>query len=51
MKYRYFLDAERSGDGEKVTVRGRPTGEFPGSPAELDHIFETANNKIASLEI
>jgi len=26
-------------------------GEFPGSPAELDHIFKLAKNKITSLEI
>ena len=32
-------------------VRARLTGEFPGSPVELDHIFKLSNNKIASLEI
>ena len=51
-KYRYVLQptkAQRHGD--KVTVRVRLTGEFPGSPVELDHIFRLSNNKIASLEI
>jgi hypothetical protein len=36
---------------DKVTGRARPTGEFPGSPVELDHIFKLSNDKIASLEI
>jgi len=35
----------------RLTVRARLTGEFPGSPVELDHIFKLSNNKIASLEI
>jgi hypothetical protein len=34
-----------------VTVRARLTGEFPGSPLELDHIFKLSGDKIASLEI
>ena len=37
--------------GDLVTVRARLTGEFPGSPVELDHIFKLSNDKIASLEI
>jgi hypothetical protein len=37
--------------GDKVTVRARLTGAFPGSPVELDHIFKLSNDKIASLEI
>jgi hypothetical protein len=37
--------------GDKVTVRARLTGEFPGSPVELDHIFKLSNGKLASLEI
>jgi hypothetical protein len=37
--------------GDLVTVRARLTGEFPGSPVELDHIFKLSGNKIASLEI
>ena len=27
------------------------TGEFPGSPVELDHIFKLSGDKMASLEI
>jgi len=37
--------------GDLVTVRARLTGEFPGSPVELDHIFKLSKNKIVSLEI
>ena len=51
-KYRYVLqtvNVQRLGD--LVTVRARLTGEFPGSPVELDHIFKLSNDKIASLEI
>ena len=51
-KYRYVLlplDVQTHGD--EVTVRARLTGDFAGSPVELNHIFKLANNKIASLEI
>jgi hypothetical protein len=42
---------QRSNAWRQVTVRARLTGEFPGSPIELDHIFTLSNGKIASLEI
>ena len=52
MKYRYVLQTVNAQThGDKVTVRARLTGEFPGSPVELDHIFKLFNDKIASLEI
>ena len=51
-KYRYVLQTVNAQmHGDKVTVRARVTGEFPGSPVELDHIFKLSNDKIASLEI
>jgi ketosteroid isomerase-like protein len=51
-KYRYVLQTTNvQAHGDDVTVRARLTGEFPGSPVELDHIFILSNNKIASLEI
>src|SRR5260221_8988180 len=51
-KYRYVLQmVNAQAHGNEVTVRGRLTGELPGSPIELDHIFKLSNNKIASLEI
>ena len=37
--------------GVLVTVRARLTGDFPGSPVEVDHIFRLSSDKIASLEI
>jgi len=43
------LDAQTNGD--EVTVRARLTGDFAGSPVELNHIFKVKTNKIASLEI
>ena len=51
-KYRYALQTVSVQTfGDLVTVRARLTGEFPGSPVELDHIFKLSNDKIASLEI
>ena len=51
-KYRYVLQmVNAQTHGNEVTVRARLTGEFPGSPVELDHIFKLSNDKIASLEI
>jgi len=51
-KYPYVLQTVNAQThGDKVTVRARLTGEFPGSPIELDHIFTLSNDKIASLEI
>jgi hypothetical protein len=38
--------------GEKtVKLRARLTGNFPGSPVELDFTFTLANDKITSLDI
>jgi ketosteroid isomerase-like protein len=51
-KYRYVMQTVNTQtQGDKVTVRARVTGAFPGSPIELDHIFKLSNDKIASLEI
>jgi ketosteroid isomerase-like protein len=51
-KYRYVLETVNvQTHGDLVTVRVRLTGEFPGSPVELDHVFKLSNDKIASLEI
>jgi hypothetical protein len=51
-KYRYVLQTvSAQTQGDKVNVRVRLTGEFPGSPVELDHTFKLSNDKIASLEI
>ena len=37
-------------DGATIVV-GRVTGDFPGSPIELNHIFRLDGDKIASLDI
>jgi SnoaL-like domain len=51
-KYRYvLLPLEARTNGNEVTVRARLTGDFAGSPLELNHIFNLKTNKIASLEI
>ncbi len=35
----------------KTVVTARVSGSFPGSPVDLDHIFELDGDRIASLEI
>jgi SnoaL-like domain len=40
--------SERDG---KVIVTGKVSGNFPGSPINLDHAFELKNNRIVSLKI
>ena len=37
--------------GGKVLVTGEISGQFPGSPILLDHVFEIENGRIAALEI
>ena len=51
-KYQYeteVLDASSSGD--TTTVHARLSGNFPGSPVEVELTFRIANDKIASLVI
>ena len=51
-KYRFILQTVNVQTlGVLVTVRARLTGDFPGSPVEVDHIFRLSSDKIASLEI
>jgi ketosteroid isomerase-like protein len=51
-KYRYVMEPlEASVTGNFVNLRARLTGEFPGSPVDLDYTFVLANEKITSLEI
>jgi len=51
-KYTYVLEPLSASVTEKsVILRARLTGNFPGSPVELDHTFTLANDKITSLEI
>ena len=40
--------SERDG---KFIVTGKVSGDFPGSPINLDHIFEIEGDRIVSLEI
>ena len=51
-KFRYTV--ERLGvhvSGDQTTVTGRVTGDFPGSPVELQYHFTLEGDKIARLEI
>jgi hypothetical protein len=51
-KYQHTVDplsvAEKDG---KTVVTNRLTGNFPGSPVELEFVFMLAGGKILSLEI
>jgi hypothetical protein len=51
-KYNHTIEplaiAERDGN---VIVTGKVTGNFPGSPINLDHVFQLENDRIVSLEI
>lgn len=40
-----------SRDGDRLKVTANVVGNFPGSPARLDHVFGLAGDKIKSLEI
>jgi ketosteroid isomerase-like protein len=51
-KFRYTV--ERLGahvSGDQTTVTGRVTGDFPGSPVDLQFRFTLLGDKIARLEI
>ena len=51
-KYQYVLEPlHASVNGPSVKVRAKLTGDFPGSPIELDFLFNVANDKITSLKI
>lgn len=51
-KYQHTVDPLRIADHDgKFIVTNQLTGNFPGSPIELDFVFTIAGDKIVSLEI
>jgi|SRR5467141_412944 len=51
-KYKYRMEPlDASVSGKTVQLRARLTGDFSGSPVDLDYTFTLANDKITSLEI
>ncbi len=51
-KYKYVIEPlDATVNANTVNLRARLTGDFPGSPVDLDFKFMLANDKIASLEI
>lgn len=51
-KFTYFVEPlEAAQDGDMLKVRARVSGNFPGSPVELDHIFRLEGDLIRTLEI
>jgi len=50
--YQHTVDPLRIAEQDgKFIVRNRLTGNFPGSPIELDFVFAIQDDKIVSLEI
>lgn len=51
-KYHHTVEPLRVVDRDGTTVViGRVSGDFPGSPVELEHLFTLRGNRIASLKI
>jgi SnoaL-like domain len=51
-KYQHIVNPLRMAEqGSKFIVTNRLTGNFPGSPIELDFVFTIQGDKIVSLEI
>src|SRR3954466_8655946 len=51
-KYQHTIEPLTSAQKDgKIIVTNRLTGNFPGSPIELDFVFALDGDKIASLEI
>jgi hypothetical protein len=51
-KYRHGVEPLTvSGREGRVVVTGKVSGDFPGSPINLEHIFEIEGGRIVSLEI
>jgi hypothetical protein len=51
-KYQHKIEPLRfARKGDKTIVTNRLTGNFPGSPIELQFIFKLEGDRIASLEI
>src|SRR6266478_10155269 len=51
-KYKYVMEPlDAAVTGKTVKLRARLTGDFPGSPVEIDYRFTLANDKITALEI
>jgi ketosteroid isomerase-like protein len=51
-KYHHTVEPlEVREEAGKIIVIGRVSGDFPGSPVDLQHVFQLRGGKIASLEI
>jgi hypothetical protein len=51
-KYQHSVDALSIAEtGSKFVVTNRLTGNFPGSPIELEFVFTLVGDKVVSLEI
>jgi ketosteroid isomerase-like protein len=51
-KYHHTVEPlEVREEAGNIIVTGRVSGDFPGSPVDLQHVFQLRGGKIASLEI
>lgn len=52
LKYKYTVEPLTvTQDGVNVKVLTQATGDFPGSPAQFEYLFQLADDKIEALEI
>jgi hypothetical protein len=49
--YRSMQPPQRSNERRRGDCASALTGDFPGSPVEVNHFFQLSKGKIASLEI
>ncbi|SRR5258706_9046535 len=51
-KYHHTVEPlEIREEADSIIVIGRVSGDFPGSPVDLQHLFQLRGGRIASLEI
>ncbi|KFX23422.1 polyketide cyclase [Pectobacterium atrosepticum] len=51
-KFEYTVElVSLTRDGDRLSITANVVGNFPGSPVQLDHLFDLAGGKITSLEI
>jgi hypothetical protein len=51
-KYRYVMEPiDATVNDGTVELRAKVSGDFPGSPVEIDYTFTLAGDRITSLEI
>lgn len=51
-KFKYTVEPiSMSRDGDRLSVTANVVGNFPGSPVQLNHVFDLVGDKIKQLKI